>query len=51
HMMNPYAGNAGMAMPNMGGSDVMGRGNGQAGGFVGVQWNALPTLQKLFGGK
>ena len=51
HMMNPYAGNAGMAMPNMGSSDVMGRGNGQAGGFVGVQWNALPTLQKLFGGK
>jgi len=40
-----------MAMPNMGSNDVMGRGNGQSGGFVGVQWNALPTLQKLFGGK
>ncbi len=49
-LANPYAGNAGMTMPGMAGNDVMGRG-GPQGAFVGVQWNALPTLKKVMGWK
>lgn len=49
-LSNPYAGNSGMSMPSMGGNDVMGRG-AAPGAFIGVQWNALPTIKKAFGWK
>lgn len=46
---NPYQGNSGMQMPGLDSRDAMRHDLG-GGGFIGVQWNALPTLKKLFGG-
>ena len=48
-LSSPYTGNSGMTMPGMNANDVMGHQGGSA--FIGVSWNALPTLRKLFGGK
>ena len=50
-LSNPMSG-TGIKMPGMDGGDIMGSGAPGAGNwYVGVQWNALPTLKKLFGGK
>ena len=45
---NPYMGNAGMKLGPGTGADYMGTGQ-PAGGFIGVQWNALPTIKKVLG--
>ena len=49
-LANPYMYNPGLNMGTMSGDKYMGAG-GAPGGYIGVTWDALPTLRKLFGGK
>jgi hypothetical protein len=47
-MMNPYRGNSGMSMPSMEGDKYLGTGNPHS-GYIGLSWDAMPTLRKIFG--